>query len=65
MADVKQGTSKRVDKERKKDAIFRREYFLSTALREIMDQWPQVTPENICFAASVYYPIADIELLFD
>ncbi len=65
MADVKQGTSKRVDKERKKDAIFRREYFLSTALREIMDQWPQVTPENICFAASVYYPIADIDLVFD
>ena len=65
MADVKHGTSKRADKERKKEGIWNKEIFLSTALREIMDQWSQVTPENICFAASVYYPIADIDLVFD
>ena len=37
-------------------------YFLTTALREITETFPQIAPENIAVAACVYYPIADLNL---
>ena len=65
MADVKQGGMKPANQARKKDTPWRNDYFLSNALRDIMAQNPEIKPEDICFAASVYYPIADIDLRFE
>ena len=65
MVDVKRGGMKPANQARKKDTPWRNDYFLSNALRDIMAQNPEIKPEDICFAASVYYPIADIDLRFE
>ena len=37
-------------------------YFLTKALREILADFPQISPWDIRIAACIYYPIADLDL---